>query len=152
MMNLDKRYEFLAHEHQWVSTACESASSSSPSEDLSLRLQLPPHQHHETWTSALACRASTASPSTRTWDFGRKGRVIHDAEHFTNPGGPSPGSDLRAGAPPVQHEGALAGRSAQVYFKVPEVEDPMKAAAAAAGVSGFAKSASATPAPTGRTL
>ena len=46
MMNLDKRYDFLAHEHQWVSTACEErkliVAERGP---LYLRLQLPPHQH-----------------------------------------------------------------------------------------------------------
>ena len=140
MMNLDKRYEFLAHEHQWVSTACDERkliiAERGP---LIFVFNFHPTNTYEDLEIGVGMPGKyRITLDTDAWDFGGKGRVIHDAEHFTNPGGPE------SWVGPYEQEPRPCGmkvlspaRSAQVYFKVPEVEDPMKAAAAAAGVSEF---------------
>ena len=140
MMNLDKRYDFLAHEHQWVSTACEErkliVAERGP---LIFVFNFHPTNTYEDLEIGVGMPGKyRITLDTDAWDFGGKGRVSHDAEHFTNPGGPE------SWVGPYEQEARPCGmkvlspaRSAQVYFKVPEVEDPMKAAAAAAGVSEF---------------
>ena len=67
---------------------------------------------------------------TDAWDFGGQGRVMHARGHFTDPGGPVTWVGEYEQEPrPCGMKVLSPARSAQVYFKVPEVEDPMKAAA-----------------------
>jgi 1,4-alpha-glucan branching enzyme len=140
MMNLDKRYEFLAHEHQWVSTACEErkliVAERGP---LIFVFNFHPTNTYEDLDIGVGMPGKyRITLDTDAWDFGGKGRVIHDAEHFTNPGGPESWVGPYEQEPrPCSMKVLSPARSAQVYFKVPEVEDPMKAAAVAAGVSEF---------------
>jgi hypothetical protein len=75
---------------------------------------------------------------TDAFDFGGLGRVMHDAEHFTDPGGPVTWVGPYEQEPrPCAMKVLSPARSAQVYFKIPEVEDPMAAAKRMAGVSEF---------------
>jgi len=140
MMNLDKRYEFLAHEHQWVSSACEErkliVAERGP---LIFVFNFHPTNSYEDLEIGVGMPGKyRITLDTDAWDFGGQGRVMHDAEHFTDPGGPVTWVGEYEQEPrPCGMKVLSPARSAQVYFKVPEVEDPMKAAAAAAGVSAF---------------
>jgi 1,4-alpha-glucan branching enzyme len=140
MMRLDEMHKFLSHPHQFVSSACEErkliVAERGP---LLFVFNFHPTNTYEDLEVGLGMPGKyRICLDTDAWDFGGQGRVMHDAEHFTDPGGPVTWVGPYEQEPrPCSMKVLSPSRSAQVYFKVPETMDPMEAAKAAAGVSEF---------------
>ena len=140
MMRLDDMHEFLSHPHQFVSSACEErkliVAERGP---LLFVFNFHPTNTYEDLEVGLGMPGKyRICLDTDAWDFGGQGRVMHDAEHFTDPGGPVTWVGPYEQEPrPCSMKVLSPSRSAQVYFKVPETVDPLEAAKRAAGVSEF---------------
>ena len=145
MMRLDEMHKFLSHPHQFVSSACEErkliVAERGP---LLFVFNFHPTNTYEDLEVGLGMPGKyRICLDTDAWDFGGQGRVMHDAEHFTQPGGPVTWVGPYEQEPrPCSMQVLSPSRSAQVYFKVPETVDPMEAAKKAAGVSEFPRDSS----------
>ena len=124
LMELDEKYEFLGHEHQLVTSADDDRkliiAERGP---LIFVFNFHPTATYEGLEVGVGMGGKyRICLDTDEFRFGGNGRVGHDADHFTTPGGP----DTWVGEYPQEPRPNMmmvkaAPRSAQVYEKVEEV-------------------------------
>ena len=90
MMRLDEMHKFLAHPHQFVSSACDTrkiiVAERGP---LLFVFNFHPTETYTDLEVGVGMGGKyRICLDTDAFDFGGLGRVMHDAEHFTSPGGP----------------------------------------------------------------
>lgn len=124
MMELDEEHHFLGHEHQLVTSADDDRKLIVAERGPLLFV----FNFHPTATyEGLEVGVGMAGKyriclDTDEFRFGGNGRVGHDADHFTTPGGPKTWVGQYPQEPrPCMMYVKAAPRSAQVYMKIEEV-------------------------------
>ena len=128
LMQLEEKFGFMSHEHQFVSMACEErkviVAERGP---LLFVFNFHPTMSYEGLEVGLGMPGKyRICLDTDAWSFGGAGRVGHDEDHFTSPGGPNTFVGPYEQEPrPCMLKVLSPSRSAQVFYKVPEDEIDM---------------------------
>ena len=128
LMQLEEKFGFMSHEHQFVSMACEErkviVAERGP---LLFVFNFHPTMSYEGLEVGLGMPGKyRICLDTDAWSFGGAGRVGHDEDHFTSPGGPNTFVGPYEQEPrPCALKVLSPSRSAQVFYKVPEDEIDM---------------------------
>ena len=134
---LEEKFSFMSHEHQFVSMACEErkviVAERGP---LLFVFNFHPTESYEGLEVGLGMPGKyRICLDTDAWNFGGAGRVGHDEDHFTSPGGPQTFVGPYEQEPrPCSLKVLSPSRSAQVFYKVPEDDIDMSLSSAGENV------------------